>query len=315
MIKELRGLTFAGLEQNAHILGRIDGKGKKQLLIAMAGMHGNEPAGITAVDRVLQVLQSSNKHFEGTFVALAGNIEALKHNKRFLNTDLNRIWNEEDIRLARNGIHPESQPEHLALKNLLDHITGLLDEGFEEVALIDLHTTSAEQGVFIICPDDETHKKMIRRLHVPVILNLADDLKGTAIEYFWNRGHTAFAFEGGNHTEKESANKMESAIWLCLEYMGCIRRQEFDNVEYHDQRLIRSTEGLPHFCKLKYHHYIQEGDAFKMEKGFRNFDKVEKGQLLAKDKNGDILCPHDGFVLMPLYQEQGSDGFFIIASH
>lgn len=307
-------LTFAALEhRDAHLLGKIEGTGKKQLLIALAGMHGNEPAGLEAVDRVLKVLQTSQKAFEGTFVALLGNIEALQLNKRFIHTDLNRIWTEERIALAQEAIDPVAQPEDVALKHLLSYINELMAEGYEEVAFIDLHTTSAQKGVFIICPDDETHIDMIGGLHVPVILNLADDLKGTAIQYFWDRGHTAFAFEGGSHQEKESANKMESALWLCLEYMGCLQRSDFDNVAYHDGRLRESTKNLPQFCRLKYHHYIKDGDAFKMKLGFKNFDPVVKGQWMATDKNGPILCPYDGFVLMPLYQEQGSDGFFIVA--
>ena len=40
--------------------------------------------------------------------------------------------------------------------------------------------------------------------------------------------------------------------------------------------------------------------------------KVKKGELIAKDKNGDIFSPANGRILMPLYQKQGEDGFFII---
>jgi succinylglutamate desuccinylase len=46
--------------------------------------------------------------------------------------------------------------------------------------------------------------------------------------------------------------------------------------------------------------------------GFNNFDKIVKGQPLAKDKNGPIYASIDGYILMPLYQKQGEDGFFII---
>ncbi|MEO1085677.1 MAG: aspartoacylase, partial [Acidobacteriota bacterium] len=30
------------------------------------------------------------------------------------------------------------------------------------------------------------------------------------------------------------------------------------------------------------------------------------------DRRGDILSPHDGLILMPLYQQQGEDGFFLV---
>jgi hypothetical protein len=32
--------------------------------------------------------------------------------------------------------------------------------------------------------------------------------------------------------------------------------------------------------------------------------------LLAHDRNGEIRAPFDGLVLLPLYQSEGSDGFF-----
>lgn len=295
-----------------HILGTKTGQGKKQLLIALAGIHGNEKAGLHAIEKVFSVLHNTTKKFNGTFLGLAGNLIALKENKRYINADLNRIWTKEDFELAKSLKDKSKHQDHWQLKSLLKTIEYYLADGYEEVAIIDLHTTSANGGVFIACPNDETHIKMIKRLHVPVILNLDKDLRGTAMQYFWDREVIAFAFEGGNHYSPDSIDKMESAIWLCLEYMGCIDRHEYDNVEYHDLRLIHSTEDLPHFCNVIYHHRIDEGDNFKMEPGFVNFQKVKKGTVLATDKNGEILCLEDCFVLMPLYQEQGSDGFFLI---
>jgi succinylglutamate desuccinylase len=49
-----------------------------------------------------------------------------------------------------------------------------------------------------------------------------------------------------------------------------------------------------------------------MHPGFTNFQKVKKGELLAHDNKGEIICPHVGLILMPLYQKQGEDGFFLI---
>jgi succinylglutamate desuccinylase len=48
-----------------------------------------------------------------------------------------------------------------------------------------------------------------------------------------------------------------------------------------------------------------------MIKGFTNFQIIQEGQLLAKDKNGSIFSPMSGYLLMPLYQAKGEDGFFI----
>jgi succinylglutamate desuccinylase len=59
-------------------------------------------------------------------------------------------------------------------------------------------------------------------------------------------------------------------------------------------------------------HKIMKNDAFKMLEGFQNFQAVRKGQILAYDKNGAIKAPENCLILMPLYQKQGSDGFFLV---
>lgn len=295
------------------MVGKKEGKGKKQLLLAIGGIHGNEHAGLKAFERVFNVLNNDQRPFDGCFVALAGNLQALKTNTRYIKSDLNRIWTDEDLKMAYNGLDEELFPEHKELRGLHDVIAQYLEEGYKQVALIDLHTTSAKGGVFIVCPDEEGHKKMITKLHVPVILNLDRDLQGTAMQYFWYRGITAFAFEGGNHEGLDSIDKMESALWLCLEHMQCISHKNYPEIDLHDQLLQKKTEELPHFCRLLYHHMIKEGDNFEMLEGFKNFQTIKKGETLAQDVNGEITSSYDGFILMPLYQKKGSDGFFIVS--
>jgi succinylglutamate desuccinylase len=55
---------------------------------------------------------------------------------------------------------------------------------------------------------------------------------------------------------------------------------------------------------------IDAEDCFHMEPGFRNLNHARRGQLLARDRRGEIRAPSDGVVILPLYQKLGSDGFF-----
>jgi succinylglutamate desuccinylase len=50
---------------------------------------------------------------------------------------------------------------------------------------------------------------------------------------------------------------------------------------------------------------------FKMFPGFQNFSPIRKGEPLATDRHGIVYAPNGGCILMPLYQGQGNDGFFI----
>ena len=43
-----------------------------------------------------------------------------------------------------------------------------------------------------------------------------------------------------------------------------------------------------------------------------NFQQINKNQTIAEDSNGPVRSPMKGRIFMPLYQKQGSEGFFII---
>ena len=45
---------------------------------------------------------------------------------------------------------------------------------------------------------------------------------------------------------------------------------------------------------------------------YRNFKPIHKGEALAKDRDGTIQAPYKGRIFMPLYQQSGEDGFFIV---
>ena len=46
--------------------------------------------------------------------------------------------------------------------------------------------------------------------------------------------------------------------------------------------------------------------------GFINFQPIEVGTPLATENGQVITSPYAGNIFMPLYQNQGADGFFII---
>ena len=46
--------------------------------------------------------------------------------------------------------------------------------------------------------------------------------------------------------------------------------------------------------------------------GFEGFQKITAGQLLAYDDGVEVRAPMDGRILMPLYQQKGNEGFFIV---
>jgi succinylglutamate desuccinylase len=48
-----------------------------------------------------------------------------------------------------------------------------------------------------------------------------------------------------------------------------------------------------------------------MASGLKSFDPIEAGQIVARDRRGPVRAPEAGLMLMPRYQAQGEDGFFV----
>jgi len=122
----------------------------------------------------------------------------------------------------------------------------------------------------------------------------------------------AVCFESGQHQEKLSVNRAIAAITNCMRTIGCVKAEDVENK--HDKLLIEFSKGLPKVSQLLMTHTIEDKDEFVMRPGYKNFHFVKEGELVADDQKGPIPIAKDGLLLMPLYQKQGDDGFFLIES-
>jgi len=76
--------------------------------------------------------------------------------------------------------------------------------------------------------------------------------------------------------------------------------------------LRRDSGSVPHALEMRYKRDVEDGDNFVMRPGYRNFHEVGEGELVADDVDGPVRLSEGGRLLMPLYQEQGEDGFFLV---
>ncbi len=283
-------------------------------IFVVAGIHGNEPAGIVALQRLFSQLEASRLPFYGQLVGLRGNIGALLNNRRYLQVDLNRLWQDELIeKLPAQLVMPGGE-EWQELADLLDHLRVLMepDDHKDLMYLVDLHSTSAPSCPFLVSCRDAGLEPMFRKWPVPQVEGLSEAIHGTMIQYFLARGVPAFAFEGGQHQDPVSVENHLALLWLLLIDLGCLPEAQ----GAWRKRAVKQLEATVH-CpyrrfQLKYRYRIQCGESFQMEPGFTNFQPIKKGQKLARNQKGPIFSPMDGYIFMPLYQKEGEDGFFII---
>ncbi|HJW31143.1 MAG TPA: succinylglutamate desuccinylase/aspartoacylase family protein [Saprospiraceae bacterium] len=300
------------------IIGEYKGHPDGPLLICIGGMHGNEHAGIQAIEEVLRLLQQEKElhpefEYAGTFLGIRGNLQAIHQNKRFIDRDLNRMLTPEELDQIRQkvpGVRLAEEQECLELVECIQSYTADIKASF--CLLLDLHTTTAFGGLFSIVSDDDFSLQLALGLHVPIILGIAHGLKGTTIDFFNKPEQRQYCvvFEAGQHDDPESIRRTVSAIINCMRNMGAVAPKYVDLK--HDDLLKQLAQGLPQVTRLIYHYKIAPGEKFIMKPGYQNFDAVRKGDLLAVNDEGNVYAPMEGMMLMPKYQALGDDGFFLI---
>ncbi|BDS09964.1 succinylglutamate desuccinylase/aspartoacylase domain-containing protein [Aureispira anguillae] len=305
------------------IIGERVGSQYGPLMIVFAQIHGNEPAGFKAVEELFKAIDAEyikNPKFEfcGRIVALQGNVKAAKEKVRFIKKDLNRSWLPKEIERIQNTANLEDlDPEDQEIKeslNLVDYYINLCQP--PRVVVLDLHTTTAHGGIFTIPAPNEEARRIALSMHAPVLHGFLEGLKGTTLHYFtkenFNVDMTAVCFEAGQHESEDSYKHAVSAIIQCYKAIGGFYAKDIESK--HDQLLEERSKGLPLEAKLMYVHRVRPEDDFKMvnQPIYNNFDPIKEGEILAYDKNGAIKSPCAGLILMPLYQNQGDDGFFVV---
>jgi len=279
-------------------------------LVAVAGLHGNETAGIVALERVFATLEASDARLSGALVALAGNLAAIAAGVRYLDRDLNRLWSAPALELARAGAAPESSEER-ELAELATELEATFAEAPGRVHLLDLHTTSGRGPGFVVLDDALPNRRFALRFPAPLVMGLEEELVGTMVFHWTARGVVCVAFEAGQHDDPGAVERSEAAIWVALEAAG-ILPPELVHRATAGRRLLRADrDAAPRLAEVVYRHRIEPGDEFRMRAGFANFTPVARQQPLADDAHGAVVAPERGRLLMPLYQPLGDDGFFL----
>lgn len=260
-------------------------------VIIIAAIHGNEPTGLRALLGLKPALREFSAQMNGEVIGLIGNFRALEQNRRFIDKDLNRMWSEHEVPSGRSE---DIEKEELS-PLLRDYLAG---EGPRFV--LDLHTTSADSKPFISVSDTEVNRSFITHFDMPGITGIERFIEGPLLNYISELGHVGLAFEAGQHTDPRSVDKHIDFIMEALHHTGILPSQKY----------LNGKEGVEY--DIVYRHGITAEDEFIMNPGYNNFAPIHRGQILAHDRHGEIRAPKDGLLFMPLYQNEGSDGFFII---
>ncbi len=295
------------------IIGRYGGDQNGPTVVCVAGLHGNEPAGTLALEKVFEKLDALKPPMKGELIGLTGNIQAITCGKRFIASDLNRQWNPAYLEelLASNSdtqLGPEDREQvdlHHAISEAFARATGT-------IYFLDLHTTSADGPPFVVLADTLRNRGYAMNFPTPVILGLEEQLGGTLAGYVCDLGHVTMGFEAGRHDDPASVDIHESTVWVGLLASGSLQQSDFPEADRHRAALVEACRGVPRILQVRHRHHVDEGVGFRMEPGFVNFRPVDEGHTVAHDNSGPVRVPERGRILLPLYQSQGNDGYFLV---
>lgn len=295
-----------------HLITSIRGSSPGPTLIILGGIHGNEPAGVLATERVWRRMERRKLALRGEVVLLRGNTRALKQRVRYIDADLNRQWTPENVHtgeIEKRGI-PEAS-ELLEQRELLAVLKEVVSRARGEIYFVDLHTTSAQGKPFATVGDTMRNRRFALTFPLTIVLGLEEQIDGTLLEYVNNLGATTMGVEAGQHEALTSVDHHEAVIWIATASTGNFRCEDVPELEESRSLLKRASGGMK-LVEVRYRHVIEPEDRFKMEPGFTNFQAVRRGKLLAQDRTGQIKASETGLILMPLYQALGNDGFFLV---
>jgi hypothetical protein len=292
------------------IIGKVEGERNGPTILFFAGIHGNEPAGVLALEQVLSQLDSKREYIAGTIYGIIGNRAALFNKRRYMDEDLNRIWINtyiDNLEVKVNLLEEEKE-----MKELLNLIKTITKEKTGPVYFIDFHTTSSKSFPFITINDALINRKFAMKFPVPIVLGIEEYLEGPMLSYINKEGFVAIGFEAGQHQDEKSVKNTVSFIFLTLVLTEAINKNDFDDVDSHYANLEKNASQLKEIYEIVYLHKIAAWDKFAMLAGFESFQPIKKDTNLAIHNEEYVKSPLSGRIFMPLYQSQGSDGFFII---
>ena len=292
------------------ILGNVKGAKKSPTVIALGGIHGNERAGLNALLKVFKTIEEEKVALKGNFYGISGNINAIKDNIRFKNVDLNRIWTKEEILKLQfeNDLEIESQEQ----KEIYVIIKEILNKEKGPFYFLDLHTTSSDTQPFITISDSLNNRKYSSCFSIPTVLGIEEYLDGPLLTYINEFGHIALGFEAGQHDKEVSVDNCVAFLWLALVAAKCVNEKEVKKYSFYKNSLSLFTEQQD-FYTIDYKYTIKPFERFEMVKGYKNFQEIVKHETLAHSNGNEIEASQRGKIFMPLYQEKGDDGFFIIS--
>ncbi|MEM9277281.1 MAG: succinylglutamate desuccinylase/aspartoacylase family protein [Pseudomonadota bacterium] len=260
--------------------------GKKGPRIGIVcNVHGNELCGRKAVHKVLSKYEIQR----GSLVLIDGNQEAALLNRRFVASDMNRMFTRKQL------ANKKADQDLLRAQYLAKTIPTL---GLDHA--IDFHSTSSEtkHPFSVSFPGSEKLTALCPVVHIYGWPSVTGTTPGTLVEYMNTKGIPSVVIEAGQHVAEASIRVAEKTLLSALSHFKLIS--------------LKKPFRIPAQKKFEVFDQVMVGDAetFRFTRQYASFDRLKPGEKIAKDKTRSYEVPDEKglSILMPALQKNVTDG-------
>lgn len=287
------------------LLGRYGNGADGKTLVITADAMDDEHRSAFAVRKVLKTLAKNKIPIKGEIVGLAGNTGS--SNKNLLG-ELKGSFSTDSL--------PANQGEYLGY-NKAEEFVELIEE-FEKIPgaavfYFDLKTSSSVHAPYICHSSNANCKAFASSFPFYKVMGLDKYITDHLGFYLHAKNYTCSTLKVGVHPHFSAEQIHEAAIWWALVQIGCIQEEDVPDLVKHKEVLdgCLSDEGKKTF-EVTFKYSIKEDEYFRMIPGYKNFQKIEAGEVLATSDGACVSSHWDGRIFMPLYHAQSNDGFFVL---
>lgn len=270
-------------------------------IAVITGLHGNEPDPVDALRSFHPLARELGGLQRGRVAIFTGNRRALSVGSRYLDRDLNRGWTDGRLMRLEQELDPQGPLEDAEQLELYHALEQFLDGARGPRIVLDLHSFSGEGRPFALGTDRAEHRRVARALGLSLVFGLQEALVGALSDFYDGRVELCLAIETGRTGAPGVRERVREFMVRILGLFEMCSSGGFG--------LLPAAE--PEVLRVTHRHPVAREDAFHMLPGFSSFQEVARGELLARDAQGPLYAPHAGWLLMPLYQDVGNDGFFL----
>lgn len=302
------------------MIGDAAGRRPGPTLVIVGGLHGNEPAGVLAAERVHHAITTGRASLDaGRLVSLRGNVAALSctgeasARPRYIHEDLNRVF--DGSADAADGRASVERRERDAIANELERITV---GATGPLYLLDLHTVSSDSPAFVAFEDSLPARRFASCFPLPKILGMEEELAGLLIDYATTRhGFVACIAEAGRHDDPRAADVHEAIILLALEELGMRSGRARTTGGESPSAVVAGASGGRggRFYDVRERIAIRH-ESFRMQPGAAAFTPVAaRRTVVAVERSRPLTVETSGRLFLPNRQANprlGDDAFFVV---